>query len=266
MVKLLATAAALALPFLSMAASDTGRIVGGKPAHPGQFPSILSYSYFGRKGCAAVLIKPGVAVTAAHCVFEWMIKHSTVRGGTLIWNVGRRHVAVNSTLIHPKYERATHNSDIALLYLNDTIAEGAGIGYAELPEQGHDPKPGSKGTVAGWGRTAHKGPQSNILLYVDVPVRNRTTCKKAHAEAKKLITENMVCAGEEGKDSCQNDSGGPFYESGTNKLIGIVSWGVGCASAKYGGVYTRVGMFRDWIDQNITPTGVEVDFGRSNFS
>ena len=63
----------------------------------------------------------------------------------------------------------------------------------------------------------------------------------------------MVCAGVEagGKDSCQGDSGGPIVDSSTT-LVGLVSWGEGCAEAGAPGVYTRVGSsaIRTFITSN----------------
>ena len=50
-----------------------------------------------------------------------------------------------------------------------------------------------------------------------------------------------ICAADDGKDSCQGDSGGPLVALENNRyaLIGVVSYGYGCAS-RYPGVYTRV--------------------------
>ena len=51
----------------------------------------------------------------------------------------------------------------------------------------------------------------------------------------------------------QGDSGGPFVapdclsKTSRYRLLGVVSWGTGCATAKKPGVYTRVSRFLPWI-------------------
>ena len=61
----------------------------------------------------------------------------------------------------------------------------------------------------------------------------------------------MMCAGSEGLDSCQRDSGGPLTCDGDDAVhCGIVSWGYGCGVAGFPGVYTETAMFRDWIEEN----------------
>ena len=52
----------------------------------------------------------------------------------------------------------------------------------------------------------------------------------------------MLCAGSDGKDTCQGDSGGPIFVAvdGGYRLLGVVSFGVGCADPDYPGVYTQL--------------------------
>nr|CAI5835085.1 unnamed protein product [Callosobruchus analis] len=103
--------------------------------------------------------------------------------------------------------------------------------------------------AVGWGATKQNGQTATKLQEVKVPIMSNVDCKKTGYGSR--ITDNMMCAGypEGKKDSCQGDSGGPLLvQNGTAyQIVGIVSWGEGCAQANYPGVYTRVNRYISWI-------------------
>lgn len=79
-----------------------------------------------------------------------------------------------------------------------------------------------------------------------VPKANQQLCNTSYSRYGG-VTDRMICAGlqQGGKDACQGDSGGPLVNKDT--LVGVVSWGYGCAVPNYPGVYSRVSSVRDWI-------------------
>merc|ERR1712179_244076 len=103
-----------------------------------------------------------------------------------------------------------------------------------------------------------------LLLEVDVQVISNSECNAAYGG----ITDNMLCAadasGNGGSDACQGDSGGPLVSCGADgncgttpgmnyELIGVVSFGIGCAQADFPGVYARTTAALDWIYTNAMP-------------
>ena len=91
------------------------------------------------------------------------------------------------------------------------------------------------------------------LQKVQVPFVPTEQCQSNYASSGYEITDGMICAGEKGKDSCQGDSGGPMISEGPEGkvLVGVVSWGIGCAREGYPGVYARVSNFADWIEETM---------------
>merc|ERR1711974_288371 len=67
------------------------------------------------------------------------------------------------------------------------------------------------------------------------------------------LDSSEICAGGEvGKDACTGDGGSPLVcqaQSGRWTVVGLVSWGIGCAS-ELPGVYVDVAHYRDWINAN----------------
>ncbi|OQR67815.1 plasma kallikrein-like [Tropilaelaps mercedesae] len=95
-----------------------------------------------------------------------------------------------------------------------------------------------------------------------IPLKRLWKFESSESEAsqtkalKDMIQTTMFCAGyEEGqKDSCQGDSGGPAVTNSTDgcaELVGVVSWGMGCARKGKPGVYTEVAYYIEWIRKQI---------------
>ena len=87
-----------------------------------------------------------------------------------------------------------------------------------------------------------------------MPLLDQQICRsnKVYGQNNQEILDGMLCAGDlnGGMDSCYGDSGGPLtcFKDGIPLLIGIVSWGDGCAQKNKPGVYTRVSYYVEWID------------------
>ena len=91
---------------------------------------------------------------------------------------------------------------------------------------------------------------------VDVNTMPNAQCTSGTAYRAGDITAAMICAANPGKDSCQGDSGGPLVtrEGNFYSLIGVVSWGYGCAQADAPGVYARVTNQLLWINNYVGGT------------
>ncbi|UNI24641.1 Trypsin [Purpureocillium takamizusanense] len=226
-------------------------IVGGELARPGEFPYIVSLSNGKSQFCGGALLNANTVLTAAHCSQDEKASAVRVRAGSLTWASGGTSVGVSSIFIHPNYDSNTTDNDVALWNLSTPIQASSTIGYAKLPEPESDPTPDSIATIAGWGDLASgdDSPPPAELRKVSVPVVSRETCRADLEHYGDVVTDNMFCAGlkEGGKDSCQGDSGGPIVDQATGALIGLVSWGEGCARASSPGVYVRLGNFVRFI-------------------
>ncbi|CAG2167310.1 unnamed protein product [Oppiella nova] len=160
---------------------------------------------------------------------------------------------VRRKVVNEAYNPATYQNDIALLELNQEITFREHIIPICLPQKGQN-FTGEKATATGWGRTQYGISTSpGVLQKVDVEVIDSDECQKwmKSVGRRENIFPNMMCAGykDGGRDSCQGDSGSPLSlkEEGKTTLIGLVSWGVGCARPNLPGVYTRISEFVDWI-------------------
>ncbi|KAF2901185.1 hypothetical protein ILUMI_05003 [Ignelater luminosus] len=219
-----------------------GRIVGGKSTEIEEHPYQLSFEEFNKHQCGAVLITPNIAITAAHCT-EALRANSdylTIRAGSSLVEKGGQVVGITSMCDHPKYNNQIYDYDISLLLLNQSLILGTNVQTIPLQPTHLEVPTGTVATVTGWGRLIFQGPLPEKLQVVQVPKVADSVCAKNYDDYGLPTTDRMVCFGYEqgAKDACGGDSGGPLVIDG--KLVGVVSWGLGCAAPRLPGVYTKV--------------------------
>lgn len=151
---------------------------------------------------------------------------------------------------HEKFNIRNVDYDYSLIKLSQEIELDDTKEIVELPKVKEDFIDGTMCLVTGWGHTKNKTDSEEVLRQTKVPIFNQKECSRRYGLFGG-VTERMLCAGyaEGGKDACQGDSGGPLVtEDGI--LVGVVSWGYGCARPNFPGIYSRVSYVRDWITEN----------------
>lgn len=119
-----------------------------------------------------------------------------------------------------------------------------------------DPFSDLPATVSGWGTLYENGPAPNGLKFVELRTMTDQDCRTSNYP-RDSIYDDMICAYATAKDSCQGDSGGPLVATlpvgnSPTELVGIVSFGFGCARQGYPGVYTEVARYSYWIDRHLS--------------
>lgn len=267
LVGLLACCAAAACTYADEHALQRQEIVGGETAGSKEFPfavaiDMLPYEFPAE--CTGTLVSPTLVLTAAHCVYD-----STRPGISLPAElraiVGRRRLADTSTgsvhavsevLVHPRYVDLALGYDVAFLRLaTPSSAKLAEIASPVGPSDRTLWEPAALATTIGYGTTDENDPDPEIdwLRKVTVPIVSDAVAAQPSWYGGTFRPETMVAAGypEGGADSCFGDSGGPLLVAGRNhwKVVGVTSWGDGCAQARRPGIYTRISAMRThrWV-------------------
>jgi len=246
------------------------RIVGGAPANPNSIPWQVAviWKQFSRHHpfCGGTIITSKFVMSAAHCTYvrgTYIGEQLEVRAGehdTLDHFDGATTHQIKNVNNHPNYNNNAYDYDYSIFELWDPIVlTGSSKARAAcLPDSGDTNfAAGTNFVVSGWGALKAGGNSPTVLHHVSVPLVRDETCAYLYRNMYP-ITPRMICAGnvEDGKiDSCQGDSGGPFtwVDPSTSrvKLIGVVSFGEGCARADYPGVYAEVTTVLSWVNSII---------------
>ena len=245
-----ALTAAILLTLASLT-QTRAQVVGGQPIDISEAPwqvELVVEANGKSEICGGSLIAPRWVLTAAHCFSSPTgHMHTEARLGAADIRSAGPMVTTDRVIIHHAYDKTTLANDIALVRLAAPVS-GVAIALA------HDDRaliPGAVLEVTGWGAPHEGGNLASNLMRARVPLVANTACNAASSYADQ-IKPSMLCAGfiQGGVDACQGDSGGPIVLRQSGKpplLVGIVSFGIGCARPQKFGVYTRVSAFADWI-------------------
>jgi secreted trypsin-like serine protease len=256
---LVALLPALAVPLVAPAApaAANGVVVGGSPTSTDRAPWVLALSSRKRFGadrsgqfCGAVAVAPHTVITAAHCfgrealgVGDWhqLPDLRLIAGRTDLSGSQGQELKLSQVWVNPGFDTSTNAGDIAVITLETALPKDATIAMADASDE-QDYRDGTQAEVYGWGDTTGRGTYPETLRTATVTVFADAVCAKAYPGDLNgtYVRASMLCAGAKGggRDACQGDSGGPLVVG--DRVIGLVSWGTGCAEAAYPGVYTRV--------------------------
>ncbi|KNC76862.1 hypothetical protein SARC_10660 [Sphaeroforma arctica JP610] len=246
--------------------SPMARIVGGDVVEE-RIPWMVSinapsYGSFGAHYCGGTLISNDWVLTAAHCLEDYgsqALYHTIEIGKSSQYSQDEMHTSgISQITCHEDFDSYYLQNDICLLKLSSPAPDT--IQVARINFDPAIPAVGDPLSYIGWGLMNEQGSVlPDQLRGVSVDTIDTLLCSRVYGE---LVTNKNICTYKLGKDSCQGDSGGPLIAPGADgtlasgTVVGVVSFGEGCARRNYPGVNSRISAFQDWIEGIVTGVSI----------
>ncbi|WP_414167789.1 S1 family peptidase [Streptoverticillium reticulum] len=246
---------------------DDRGVVGGQAVSIADAPwavALASRDRFGpiRSGqfCGGALVGRTTVVTAAHCLSREVLGGDPSDAKDLRVIVGRTDLRTRqgselppkSIWVNPDFDPETNAGDVAVITLATPVPDNYPITMAQAGDGAY--APGTSAGVYGWGDMIGNGNYADGLRASQVFVLEDEQCRRVYPGGQEAVyqSSSMLCAGvlQGGRDACQGDSGGPLVAGG--RLVGLVSWGSGCALPQHPGVYTRISAVAALVQQHST--------------
>lgn len=218
--------------------------------------------------CNATLIAPRWAITLAHCLtgsdgpsaqddLRLLVGSTNLEEGEAVRV--KRTVLQGADDKDSASRRSSNDSRLALLELEREVSpRPIKIAHYTYRPKSSDRHEIGDSVVAGWGQIAESRIASTRLnrqRSLTVRLVSRETCNGDTMYAGK-VRDDEFCAQSafEGVDACTGFSGAPLVvpaQSGDFNLLGLVSWGEGCARKDRPTVYIDVTRYLPWIEKTI---------------